>query len=82
MQPNKTNNMKQQTPIEWLKEQLEQHGHQYELDIKWETFDELYLQASVIEKVHLIEAFKAGTGHAFRYNEDGLEYYNETYKNK
>ena len=51
---------KQTTVIEWLKNNLEQHGSPSRLDIDWETLDELIEQAKAMEKEQIEESFKHG----------------------
>jgi hypothetical protein len=44
-----------QTAVEWLQEQLECFGNKHELQMSWDTADELLKQAKEMEKDQIID---------------------------
>jgi phosphosulfolactate phosphohydrolase-like enzyme len=72
--------MKQQTPVEWLIDQLEK----YELysKISFQCLNEIE-EAKEMEKKHIMDAHKKGYADGYFDNENSpIDYYNETYENK
>jgi hypothetical protein len=75
---------KQQTTLEWLKEQFEKDGDTTFLNLNWDRFDELLQQAKEMEKEQIIDAYENGvkeTNSRCEY-QDAEQYYNETFKSE
>jgi hypothetical protein len=76
----KTNNMAQQTAVEWLFDTLVEQGYFKKLPI------EQYHKAKAIEKDQIEDAFHAGKWNGYLYAigeseiKDAAVHYNETYK--
>jgi len=70
--------MSKQTAVEWLVEQLECFGDKHELQMSWDTVDDLVEQAKVMEKEQIIKAWIATDNELQRIAAE--QYYNETYK--
>ena len=69
--------MNNQTAVEWLVEQLEQHHTK--IDIKNTV---VFQQAKEIEKQQIIDAYLDGGEKGFNnFGENAEQYYNETYGN-
>jgi c-di-AMP phosphodiesterase-like protein len=74
-------NNKKQTAVEWFKDVIESFGNKHELQMSWDTFDEVIEQAKEMEREQMINIFKAG--HLYSGCPFGLEqYYNETFKSE
>jgi len=72
--------MKKQTAVEWLVEQLECFGNKHKLQLSWATVDELVEQAKEMEKEQIVKAVYDSMGTNFDPNMGRAElYYNETY---
>jgi hypothetical protein len=48
-------NNKKQTAVEWFKDVIESFGNKHELQMSWNTFDEVFEQAKEMEKKEKIE---------------------------
>jgi hypothetical protein len=48
-------NNKKQTAVEWFKDVIESFGNKHELQMSWDTFDEVFEQAKEMEKKEKIE---------------------------
>ena len=75
---------KKQTAVEWLKHQLEYFGNKHELQMSWETLDELFEQAKEMEKEQIIYAYMDSTSQfsndaRIDYPKTAKQYYKETY---
>ena len=66
-----------QTAVEWLKDQLEHFGNKHELQVSWDTVDELFQQAKEMHKQEIIEAYRFGLSD--EYVIGSKKYYNETF---
>ena len=83
--------MKQPTPLEWLKEQLEEFGDTAHLSLTWETLDELFYEAKDMEKEQIVKVYNDGykdgqsdpdsSKDISEFNNAEL-YYNETFEKK
>jgi hypothetical protein len=51
-------NNKKQTAVEWFKDVIESFGNKHELQMSWDTFDEVFEQAKEIEKEQLLHFAK------------------------
>jgi hypothetical protein len=76
-----------QTAVEWLKEQIECFGNKHELQMSWDTLDELLEQALELEKQQIEDAYVDGFKECEKIHEEAFfiqdlseKYYNETYK--
>lgn len=80
--------MKQQTAVEWLKQQLETYGDPQYCELKWEELDSLINQAKEMEKNQMIEFAQEVFRNRYNQISQSLgniadDIYNETYnKNK
>ena len=66
-----------QTAVEWLNDVIESFGNKHELQMSWDTFDELIKQAKEMEKEQINKACYDGY-----YQEEMMntkEYYDKTY---
>jgi DUF438 domain-containing protein len=45
-----------QTAVEWFKDVIESFGNKHELQMSWDTFDELLEQAKAMEKEQIMNA--------------------------
>jgi hypothetical protein len=72
----KTNNMAQQTAVEWFVQQLEEYGSD---DFKI-TFKKQFEQAKAMEKDQIRMAFTDGKWSNTFANATSEQYYNENYK--
>jgi len=70
---------KQQTSIDWLKEQLETYGNQSYCVVEWSMLDKLTLQAKEMDKQQKIEAYNQGEFNQ-GCNGSAEDYYRETYE--
>jgi hypothetical protein len=75
------------TAIEWLVEQLEGDDAIIARVIGLKKYNEIYKKAKEMEKQQIIDAWENGYEHGACVNEDeakyhGIQYYNETFKNK
>ena len=72
--------MNKQTAVEWLADQLECFGNKHELQMSWDTVDELLNQAKEMEKEQIMKAVYDNMGTNFDPNMGRAElYYNENY---
>jgi hypothetical protein len=78
-----------QTAVEWFKDVIESFGNKHELQMSWDTFNEVFEQAKEMEKEQIKSAFTKGDLFAEDYfypekpNVDCSEnYYNETFNNE
>jgi hypothetical protein len=78
--------MKKQTTVEWLKDTLESFGNKHELQMSWDTLDEVLEQAKAMEKEQMDDvagdfwnegAYYVHSGK--RHFESFEQYYQETY---
>jgi hypothetical protein len=46
------------TAVEWLKDVIESFGNKHELQMSWDTFDEVIEQAKEMEKEQMLNAFQ------------------------
>ena len=67
-----------QTAVEWLNKEIERLTTQAGIHISWQIMDDLIQQAKQMEKEQIIEAFE----HVDFNIDDGLQYYNETFKSE
>ena len=73
-----------QTAVEWLQIQLKKGIDFNSLDpLSYpKSVDNIFKQAKQIEKEQIKKAFEFGVADAYNYNDDeGEEYYNQTYNN-
>jgi hypothetical protein len=66
-----------QTAVEWFKDVIESFGNKHELQMYWDTFDELLEQAKAMEKEHIGRAYQEGLIDGM--NHTPKDYYNKTY---
>jgi hypothetical protein len=78
-----------QTAVEWFKDVIESFGNKHELQMSWDTFNEVFEQAKEMEKAQIKSAFTKGDLFAEDYfypekpNVDCSEnYYNQTFNNE
>ena len=67
------------TAVEWLAKELESCGDPQFCEIEWKELDSLIEQAKEMEKQQIIDAFLEGCSDN---NNDGYEYYNQTFKSE
>jgi DNA polymerase II large subunit len=78
--------MNKQTAVEWLSNQIECFGNKHELQMSWNTLEELVEQAKEMEKEQIIKAFDEGQEYEYQYHINSAPkfyaetYYQETYK--
>jgi hypothetical protein len=72
--------MSKQTAVKWLKDVIESFGNKHELQMSWDTFDELIEQAKAMEKEEIMNSWASGV--TSEGNMTAEQYFNETYKNK
>jgi hypothetical protein len=62
-----------QTAVEWLKNVIESFGNKHELQISWDTMDEIIEQAKEMEKEQIIEAASNNSAkEAYRAGQDSM----------
>jgi DNA-directed RNA polymerase subunit N (RpoN/RPB10) len=73
-----------QTAVEWLSNQIECFGNKHELQMSWNTLEELVEQAKEKEKEQIIDAFGIGcqveSTRLIGYQDMAEQYYQETYE--
>jgi hypothetical protein len=78
---------KKQTAVEWLVDQLESFGNKHELQVSWDTVDDLLEQAKAMHKQEIVRTSKDSyiAGYFNKQSKVGdlknfaEEYYNETF---
>lgn len=71
--------MEQQTAVEWLEREITRRGPKENNPPQW--LKELYEQAKEMEKQQIQDAYRISPNNEI-WSNSGIDYYNETYKNK
>ena len=76
-----------QTAVEWFKDVIESFGNKHELQMSWDTFNEVFEQAKEMEKEQIVNAFEIGYDNGACVQEGnaiyhGSNYYKETFKSE